>query len=380
MPASGALFHKAVVQSGSGEGVADVDAAAGIAHELLAELGIAPDVASNILTVPTAELLRAQEAVLRAARVRGAGTALAFAPIVDGRTLTEPPIDAIRRGVGSHIPLLLGANGDEGRMFTVLDPGAAAVVEAAVGPMFAATYPEPEVALAVFRTVERDTSPAGLIAALIGERMFGGPTRRLAEARAESGGDVWRYLFCWSSTALDGRIGACHSLELPFVFDNLAIEGVERFTGARPSQDLADALGRAWAAFARDGDPGDWPRYESVHRDVRPDPGPSRVFVRAGVTARTRARFELRSDPGRGGCNARAGTGRAGTGLSGVLRKAYGPGGRRIGSCARAVVRRIVADAPTTPWSVPGPPGDLTPKSPGGPRRQLGCSRVPSIE
>ncbi|MGW1990921.1 carboxylesterase/lipase family protein [Embleya sp. NPDC001921] len=275
---SGGLFHKAILQSGSGEGTHDTASAAEVTREVLAELGIGPARARRILDVPTADLLRAQDAVSRARWARSESVALAFGPVVDGLTLTGTPLARIRDGAGADIPLILGANADEGRMFTVLDPSASEVPPAALAPLFAAAYGAPEPALAAFRGVEPDTSPPGLVSALIGDRAFRAPTRRLAEARAGLGGaGVWRYRFCWPSTALDGRLGACHSLELPFVFDNLALDGVERFTGARPPQELVDTLGRAWAAFARDGDPGLWPAYDRVHRHTMTFDHASRV-------------------------------------------------------------------------------------------------------
>ncbi|WP_331766561.1 carboxylesterase/lipase family protein [Embleya sp. NBC_00896] len=277
-PGSGSLFHKAILQSGSGEGAHDTAVAAEVAREVLAELGIDPAEARRLREVPTEDLLRAQDAVSRARWAKSESVALAFGPVMDGLTLTGMPLAEIRKGAGGDIPLILGANADEGRMFTVLDPSASEVPEAALAPMFAATYGAPEPALAAFRSVEPDTSPLGLVSALIGDQGFRAPTRRLAEARAGlDGAGVWRYRFCWPSTALDGRLGACHSLELAFVFDNLAVDGVERFTGARPPQELADTLGRAWAAFARDGDPGSWPAYDRVHRHTMAFDHASRV-------------------------------------------------------------------------------------------------------
>ena len=49
--------------------------------------------------------------------------------------------------------------------------------------------------------------------------VFRWPARRFAEAHR---GRTWFYEFDWRSTAFDGELGACHGLELPFVFDTLA--------------------------------------------------------------------------------------------------------------------------------------------------------------
>jgi para-nitrobenzyl esterase len=102
--------------------------------------------------------------------------------------------------------------------------------------------------------------------------MFRIPAVRLLEARiARSTADganapSWMYWFCWASRAFEGRLGATHALEIPFVFDNLDRPGVDVFIGPgeRP-QDLARVMHDAWIRFIRDNDPG-WARYDLERR------------------------------------------------------------------------------------------------------------------
>jgi carboxylesterase type B len=75
------------------------------------------------------------------------------------------------------------------------------------------------------------------------------------------------YEFAWCSPVMDGGLGACHALELPFVFDNLAAEGVAALAGEDPPQAVADAMHAAWVAFIRDGDPG-WAAYDDATRST----------------------------------------------------------------------------------------------------------------
>jgi para-nitrobenzyl esterase len=59
---------------------------------------------------------------------------------------------------------------------------------------------------------------------------------------------------------LGGRLGACHSLELPFAFDTLARRG--RFTGTDRPRSLAERIGAKWTVLARHGTRGpDWRPY-----------------------------------------------------------------------------------------------------------------------
>jgi para-nitrobenzyl esterase len=71
------------------------------------------------------------------------------------------------------------------------------------------------------------------------------------------------YEFAWPSPAFGGRLGACHALEIPFVFDTLDLGRRQMLGGAlgdTPPQQLAASMHRAWVDFATKGEPG-WPRY-----------------------------------------------------------------------------------------------------------------------
>jgi para-nitrobenzyl esterase len=97
------------------------------------------------------------------------------------------------------------------------------------------------------------------------DRVFRIPAIRLAEAQVAKGTPAWMYRFDWPSPAFGGRLGACHALEIPFVFDNLAAPGVDVFTGGGAPQTLATAMHAAWVAFAKTGDPG-WEAYDTGRR------------------------------------------------------------------------------------------------------------------
>lgn len=94
------------------------------------------------------------------------------------------------------------------------------------------------------------------------------PALRLAEAYARRRpGSVYVYEFTWQPSAFDGKIGACHGAELPFVFDNLGDDGFTALLGSDRPRKLADAMHSAWLAFARGGDPG-WSAYDVYTRST----------------------------------------------------------------------------------------------------------------
>jgi para-nitrobenzyl esterase len=73
------------------------------------------------------------------------------------------------------------------------------------------------------------------------------------------------YLFGWRSPARDGVMGACHALDLPFVFGNLDAPGMPAFAGeGADARAVSDAMMDAWLAFARGESP--WPCYDTARR------------------------------------------------------------------------------------------------------------------
>jgi para-nitrobenzyl esterase len=91
------------------------------------------------------------------------------------------------------------------------------------------------------------------------EELFEGPTSRLAELLAAASNPAWIYRFDWSPAG--SPFGACHCIELPFVFGNLdACRGAPILSGADDDTlaALVEVVQPAWIAFVRDGNPG-WP-------------------------------------------------------------------------------------------------------------------------
>jgi para-nitrobenzyl esterase len=78
------------------------------------------------------------------------------------------------------------------------------------------------------------------------------------------------YYFTWKSPVREGKLKAFHTLEIPFVFDN--VDAAMSMTGSGEDRHvLADKMSSAWAAFARNGNPNHkalphWPAYDADQR------------------------------------------------------------------------------------------------------------------
>jgi para-nitrobenzyl esterase len=115
------------------------------------------------------------------------------------------------------------------------------------------------------------TTPSDLWFAIETDRFFRVPSLRSADAHVAHEPRTFVYLFGWPSPSLDGWLGACHVLEIPFVFGLYDAPHLSAFTGTGPTADALSAqMMDAWTAFARSDDPSTpalrWPRHGTETR------------------------------------------------------------------------------------------------------------------
>ncbi|MFG2825553.1 carboxylesterase/lipase family protein [Kitasatospora sp. NPDC048365] len=258
------LFHRAALQSGAAQHTLTPPSAELVLTRLAEVLGVAPSVA-GISAVPTDVVVKAQQRLRTEVAAHpdparwgeAALNMMPFEPVVDGEVLPVDPLEAVRSGASAGIDLLVGTTTEEFRLFLV-PTGLIDLLPEAAPAVTAQRYGLPQEALAAYRAALPDGSAGDLAAAVATDWFYRIPALRLAEAH---NGNAHVYEFGWRSPAYDGTLGACHAVEVPFVFDTLREAGTDLLLGERPPQPLADTLHRAWTAFATDGDPG-WPAYE----------------------------------------------------------------------------------------------------------------------
>ena len=194
-----------------------------------------------------------------------AANLMPFEPVVDGAILPARPIDRIFAGAGANVDVLVGTNAEEHRLFLVPNGVIGHITDGVVAGTIAAYGLPVEKTLATYRSIRPNASPGELLSALVTDWFYRIPAIRLAEAHAKSKSATYMYEFAWRSPQFDGLLGACHSLEIAFVFDTLDKEGLEPVMGPNPPQQLADSMHAAWVNFAATGDPG-WPKYDPSRR------------------------------------------------------------------------------------------------------------------
>jgi para-nitrobenzyl esterase len=263
-PAAAGRFRRAIAQSPSILQLRTRVQATAAAEQVLARLGVGTGQLDRLLTVPVPALLDAQAAFV------GPELFTAFAPTPDGTVLPGPVMES---AATSAAPLLIGTNRDELFLFTALDGRTATVDEAALRKV-ARRYAGDgaDALMAAYAAARPGRTPGQLGAAIAGDDAFWLPAIGLAEARRAP---TWMYRFDWATPVFGGVLGACHGVELPFVFDTL--EAARGFIGDNPGLSaLAAEVHGAWVAFATTGDPG-WAAYDDGRRATMRFDAPSTV-------------------------------------------------------------------------------------------------------
>ncbi|MFJ4775821.1 carboxylesterase/lipase family protein [Streptomyces sp. NPDC088762] len=258
-PKAAGLFARAVLQSGAPE-VLPRDRVRTMVRRMASLLKV-PATAGAFAAVPLPTLLAAQAAVLRRSNALLGGPA--FGLVADPATVPADPVGC----AAADVPLLLGWTAEEYRLW--LAPSGGMRLLDRLGPL--------AVALALRRSGKdraavRELSaalpgagPADIAGQLLTDRMLRDPLRRLAGSGRAA--PSFLYEFAWPS-GVPG-LGACHALELGFVFDTLRVPEASWLAGPDAPQSLADEMHAAWVRFAVKGEPG-WEPWDGS--------GPPKVF------------------------------------------------------------------------------------------------------
>jgi para-nitrobenzyl esterase len=276
-PKAKGLFRRAIAQSGAASTFRTPDAGAQIASEFMSSGGFGS--VDQLIESPTAELLAAHAAMSQKRfanpveylqRSANPSAILAFVPVADGLTVPTDPLAAIASGCAADVDLLIGSNAEEWKLFSMMVESSA--TDAALRERIEPIVDDPDDAIAAYRAEFGEGPTPEIEGAMITDLIFRMPAISLAEAQLEHA-DVWKYQWRWGSPAMGGMLGACHAIELPFVFEIVDDPRLEVMVGPEPPKSLATSTNEAWSAFATSGMPTathlpEWPSYDTGNRPV----------------------------------------------------------------------------------------------------------------
>ncbi len=280
MPAAKGLFHKAIVQSGSGLRMVQPETSAKLAAAVLAELKLNQNHLDQLHKLPTSTLIAAGVAAIRKVGSAGGGFRVfqpradraGWGPTVDGTILPQHPFDPAAPAISANIPMLIGTTLNE---FAggINNPDVDRLTEAELAGRIKDMYGERGMRiLEAFRRAHPKAKAFDIFSFISTV-----PTRHNAVTQADiktaqKGAPVYQYLFTWQTPVLDGRPRAFHCAELAFCFDNID-RCVNMTGGGAEARALAARVSEAWLAFARKGDPNHpglpkWPVYTSARGEL----------------------------------------------------------------------------------------------------------------
>ena len=262
--AIGAPFRRAIAQSGAAHHALSAAAAGAVAHRVLELVHVRPGDWEALRALDATALVAAAGAVGREAGALLAdefSAAMPFQPVIDGHVLPARPIARIAAGAAAGVDVVAGTCADELRVVAWgmpeedqrhhLDPAVPRVLAGS-----GVTVPE------LARLYGGDGLDAHL--AMETDYRYAGPAVSLAEHQGRHG-RAWLYRFSWPTPVAGGALGACHGVDVPFVFG--AFPPARALVGDAPPAPLASTVLGAWARFARTGDPG-WAAYTPGERSV----------------------------------------------------------------------------------------------------------------
>jgi len=268
MPAARGLFQRAIVQSGAAVKGISRDAASQNAEHFLARLNLKPSQLEKLQDIPLQQLLQATDA--------SSGPPINFGPVVDGHSLPADPFDPVAPALSVNVPLLIGTVETEVTFFPgqPLDPIDDATLQTHVKQLLkSASAADVDRIIAAYRAGRPGAPNTDLFLSMASDGFRAGvlleAERKAAQAQSAP---VWQYYFTWRSPVRAGKLRSFHTVEIPFVFDN--VDAAKSMTGSgKDRYELATRMSSAWVAFARTGDPNHsglpkWTPYENTRRET----------------------------------------------------------------------------------------------------------------
>lgn len=283
MPSAQGLFHRAIAQSGSAfRGQTASDATDG-ALRLLAKLGLRPNQLDELQKLDYRAIQAAYYGEPRIPR-------LGNGPVIDGIILPRDQWNPAAPAFSANVPLMAGSTQHENGWigpppFELSDDD---MLERFTTRLANGDTAEGQKLVALYRRTHPDERNQMLWLTAESDDQRRHSAQELCRLKQQQGAaPAYLYFFDWYSPVHNNRMGAYHTLDIPFVFYNMDL-GASMTGSANERYALGHVMSAAWAAFARTGNPNHaampyWPAFD-------PATYPTMVFG---------SRVHVASDPNR---------------------------------------------------------------------------------
>ena len=279
MPKAKGLFHRAICQSG---GVTPIGLKLSERKKttelVLEELNLTLDDVDKLRNLPVENIIEAMTKASVKAKI-----ALGFKPYIDGENLPKHPIKAIEEGFAKDIELIIGTNLEEWRFWRAFEPKfeeyEPSVFKRRIEDILKSYGIKENMTEDLIKIYKKSryennmsTNLAEIFEACKTDSAFRFPSITFAEAQSRHQENTYMYLFKWKTPYQNGRFGAMHALDVPFVFGSFLEDYLFIFPKKTPeTEELSNKMSDYWASFARTGIPNPrnilkWPSYKKSSR------------------------------------------------------------------------------------------------------------------
>jgi para-nitrobenzyl esterase len=268
VPAAEGMFARAISESPASGLVRSKEISAQFATRFADLLGAGPEDAANaLMQASPAELVKTQHQLIDQGMESRLG-AFPIGPVIGDDCLPEDPVEAMQSGRAHRVPLIVGTNAEEGRLFTRflrMLPTNESMIEDLLADA------EPDARERITSAYPGYPSSSACIQ-LGGDFAFSSAAWQIAEAHS-SHAPTYLYRYDYAPRMLRwSGLGATHATELLAVFDFYRTRLGAFLTAAadqRAALRVSNQVQRRWRAFSRSGVPGDdWPEYTADDRAV----------------------------------------------------------------------------------------------------------------
>ncbi len=255
IPEARSLFHRAILQSAPSTTL-EAEKAAAYSRRFHELAGVATGDIDALRALPAEEIVALQRKLQMEIATKDARS-MAFQLVRDVAPIANRTSSIFEVGEIAHMPLLIGSTLDEGHAWMAQDEELRAqkdfdlIVELARN-----AFNEDGSGLPAGRR-EKAGKPWELLSAVLTWKVFERTALDYCARHSAAGGAAFAYRFDWRPAAA-ARYGACHCIEIPFLFDNLENwPDPAMMAGHNPAlyKTLARATQDIWIAFAHNGNP-----------------------------------------------------------------------------------------------------------------------------
>jgi para-nitrobenzyl esterase len=293
-PGARGLFQKAIVESGSYNPTQQsLTTAEAAGAAFAAKAGCASNSASCLRSLPVSTILANEDPV-------------GYTPDVDGTVLKQSVKTALASGQFNRVPVMIGTNHDEWRLFVAgFELLGAKVTAANYQNMIASTLSVPAAAagaIAARYPLSHFSSPAVALGAVGTDAIFACHSLSFDQSLS-------RYVPTYAYEFNDEKApelflppvsfpyGAAHASELQYLFSQTAVPHPAGLTAAQ--QQLAEAMKQDWTTMAKTGVPAaGWPRFSPASQRML-SLVPPRPQAETNFSARHQCNFWIPAEAGR---------------------------------------------------------------------------------